>query len=656
MCREFSVVREAVLGNGKLIVALDSSLRVRDLSYPRAGLENHISGHYFRIGVWSDDRFSWIDDKWQVQMRYLPETLVTRCTAHNADLEIRLEVNDAVHQFLDLFLRKVIVNNLSRSAREVRIFFSHDFHIYGVDAGDTAMYEPESHGIVHYKGKRYFLINGQTDQREGIFQFATGYKESPGRQGTWKDAEDGILGGNPIAQGTVDSAISFRLQLPPESAGAVYYWIACGKNIEEVGELDRVARQTGVEQLLLEVENYWSAWVNKKEVDLTPLPRPLARMFKTSLLVMRTHVDDGGAVIASCDSDILAFNRDTYSYVWPRDGALVALAFDAAGFHEVSRLFFLFCNDIITKQGFFHHKYLADGSRGSSWHAWIDSNGQYQLPIQEDETALVLYALWKHYQKYRDIEFIGKVYANLVVKATQFLLDHRDEKTGLPRPSFDLWEEKIGVFTSTAATVWAALAAAAQFARLFYDSKRQELLTEAAAQMKQAILTHLYDRRLGRFIKAIYPDGSRDLTIDSSLMFTFLFGTFSAQEEAVTNSVHSIINKLQVKTGVGGIARYENDEYCRVSAEITGNPWFVCTIWLARWYIARANSIEELNKGLELLEWVVNHSIASGILGEQLDPRSGITISASPLVWSHAEFVIAVSEYLDKYHAISLRA
>ena len=140
----------------------------------------------------------------------------------------------------------------------------------------------------------------------------------------------------------------------------------------------------------------------------------------------------------------------------------------------------------------------------------IDAKGQPQLPIQEDETALVLLALWKHFQKYRDVEFIGKVYDKLVVNASEFLLDHRDEKTGLPKPSFDFWEEKIGVFTATSATVCAALTAAAEFAKVFYDSKRQDLLNKAGKQMKEGMLTHLYDKQLGRFIKAIYPDGSRD--------------------------------------------------------------------------------------------------------------------------------------------------
>ena len=46
----------------------------------------------------------------------------------------------------------------------------------------------------------------------------------------------------------------------------------------------------------------------------------------------------------------------------------------------------------------------------------------------------------------------------------------------LPKPTFDEWEEKVGVFTSTVASVCAALDAAAKFAKVFYDSNRQEIL------------------------------------------------------------------------------------------------------------------------------------------------------------------------------------
>src|SRR3972149_2745781 len=547
--------REIVTGNGQLSVALDRKMGVRDFFYPHVGLENHAGGHVFRFGIQVDNRFSWVgSDEWNIAMKYLPETLVSQCLAVNKELKVELEVNDAVHSFLDVYFRKVAVRNLAEVKREVKVFFSHDFHIYGEDAGDTALYEPSLRGVVHYKRKRHFLISGMTDQLSGIHEFAIGQKESFGKEGTWKDAEDGVLEKNPIAQGSVDSTVSFKLEIKPKTVNTIYYWIACGKSMERVKELDATARRTGTEQMLLEAENYWSAWVNKQSLDFSVLPHDIMRLFKASLLIMRTPVDNRGAIISSCDSDVLQFNRDTYSYVWPRDGAVCAMAFDAAGFQEVSRLFFEFCNRAVTDEGYFKHKYWSDGSVGSSWHPLVDVEGKPQLPIQLDETALVVYALWKHFQKYRDLEFISKVYPRLVVKTSEFMQNYIDEQTGLPKPSFDLWEEKAGTFTSTAACVCSALSSAAKFAKVFYDSKRQEELNAVANKMKEGMLAHLYDVKLGRFIKAIRPDSSRDTTVDSSLAFAFLYGTFDAEAESVKGTMHAIVDRLWIDLGIGGTA------------------------------------------------------------------------------------------------------
>ncbi len=644
--------KEIVVGNGRMVLALDNRMRVRDFFYPHVGLENHLVGHEFKTGVWVNGSFIWLGDNWDIMMKYLPETLVSNCLAKSKKLEVELEISDAVHSYLDVYLKKVAVTNVSDVKREVKLFFSHDFHIYGEDAGDTVLYEPALGSIIHYKRKRYFLIDGLTQQKESIYQFATGYKESLGREGTWKDAEDGNFEGNPIAQGSVDSVVSFRLKMQPKSVSYIYDWIACGRDLNDVKKLDSLVKKTGVEQMLLETENYWSAWVKKQEVNLNVLPKDISRMFKTSLLIMRSHIDNNGGIIASCDSDVLQFNRDTYSYIWPRDGAIVALAFDMAGFPDVSALFFRFCNRLINDESFFSHKYLLDGSIGSSWHPLVDSRGRTQLPIQEDETALVLYALWKHFDKYRDVEFIRRVYPNLVVKATEFLLGHRDG-TGLPKSSFDMWEERNGVFTSTVATVCAALSAAAKFAQVFYDSERQEMLNNAAARMREAMLTHLYDRMLGRFIKAVYPDGSRDATIDSSLSFVFTCGVFEATDGPVANTMNAVFNKLWVKTDIGGVARYENDYYHRVSGEVPGNPWLISTFWLARWYIATATSLDQLKRGLDLLSLISRRSSPSGVMAEQLNPYTGTPLSVSPLIWSHAEFVIAVCEYAKKYLEIT---
>lgn len=647
--------KQILLSNGRVAVTLDSNAMIRDFYFPYVGLENHAIGHPFRFGIWVDGKFTWLNNDWNLSVNYLPETLVSRYTAKNSELAIEMEINDAVHNFMDIYLRKVTIKNTSNKPKEIRLFFINDFHLYGYEAGDTAFYEPNLNSIIHYKRKRYFLINGINSKAENLYQFAVGHKESEGKEGVWRDAEDGLLSGNSVAQGSVDSAMSFKLQLDVQDVGGVYFWIACGKNLQQVIDLNSEVEKVGVEQMLMQNENYWSAWVNMQAMNLTILPKNIERLFKRSLLLMHAHVDSHGGFLASLDSDTLQIHRDTYSYIWPRDGAMAALAFDNAGFPDISTKFFQFCNNVIRAEGFFQHKYLPDKSLGSTWHSLIDLAGQLQLPIQEDETALVLYALWKHYQKHGNLEFIGKVYGKLVVKASDFLMAHRDQKTGLPKPTFDEWEERIGVFTSTVASVCAALNAAAQFAKVFYDSNRQEVLNQSYNEVKTAMIEHLYDPQLGRFIKGIYPDGTRDTTVDSSVSTVFACNVLDASDPMVKGTVNALIKHLWVQTKIGGLARYENDQYRRVSLQTPGNPWFISTLRLARWYVAAASSIEELRQGLTLLEWAAKNALSSGALAEQLNPHTGEPVSATPLLWSHAEFVNAVCEYLNKHQELTAR-
>jgi len=641
--------RETVIGNGRLAIAFDNKMNVRDFFYPRVGLENHLNGHYLRMGLWVDGVFRWSDDGWDVQTGYMPDTLVSRCRAKHEGLQIELETNEGVHHSLDVFLKKVTVHNLSPSSRKIRIFFAQDFHLYGDMLGDTVMHEQQLDCLIHYKRNRYVLFSAASPKK-GLYQFSTGYKEQPGREGTWRDAEDGDLQGNPIAQGSVDSAFSLELDLQANSIGLVYFWAACARSLKQATDLHLLVKRIGVEQLLLETENYWAAWINKKDIVLSGLPQKIQHAYKNSLMIMRSHADSQGGLIASLDSDILQFNRDTYSYIWTRDSSIASQAFDLAGFPEVTRRYFTFCNEVITEDGFFHHKYSPDGSVGSSW---LSASGSDGLAIEEDETALVLYALWKHFRRFRDIEFIQAVYPNLVLKTGDFLLNYIDPATGLPRPSFDLWEEKFGVFTWTASTVYAGLDAAARFARIFYNRERHDDFRQASANLKDAIYEHLYDRGLRRFINAIFVDGSRDTNVDSSTSAAFLYGGFDPRHEAVELTMHSTFDKLWIGKGVGGLARYDNDDYQRVSKSVAGNPWFISTLWLARWHIARARSMLDLKEAMEILSWAAGNALPSGVMAEQIHPFTGQPVSVSPLLWSHAEFVIAVCQYLEREREIS---
>ncbi|MCC7203955.1 MAG: hypothetical protein IT441_02665, partial [Phycisphaeraceae bacterium] len=108
---------------------------------------------------------------------------------------------------------------------------------------------------------------------------------------------------------------------------------------------------------------------------------------------------------------------------------------------------------------------------------------------------------------------------------------------------------------------------------------------------------------------------------------------------------------------VGGMARYDQDSYYRMSQDthhVPGNPWFICTLWLAQWRIARAKTIEELRQALPVLDWVSQHALPSGVLAEQVHPETNAPLSVSPLTWSHATVVSVVTAYTQKLAAIKM--
>ena len=91
----------------------------------------------------------------------------------------------------------------------------------------------------------------------------------------------------------------------------------------------------------------------------------------------------------------------------------------------------------------------------------------------------------------------------------------------------------------------------------------------------------------------------------------------------------------------------------KVSDSITGNSWFICTLWLAEYYIAKAKNIGDLSKAQDILQWTVDRALPSGVLAEQVDPLTGEEMSVSPLTWSHSTYVAAVHSYLEKRRSLA---
>ncbi len=649
--------RSIVVGNGNVLACINQKNLIEDLYFPYVGMENHIAfEHWHRLGVHVDSQFSWLhDEQWQHDINYVSETLVTDSVARNESLLLKIGFNDFVYPTEDFMMRKLTVKNEADYDREVKLYFNQDFHLYGDKQQDTAFYEPEHQAMVHYRKRRYFWISGMQSDQTGIDSFTTGKSEYNGLQGTWKDAEDGHLHEHPIEQGSVDSTVSFHISLKANEERHLYVWICAGKTLKEVELMHGYIMSEKPEKLLQNTINYWISWVNKETQRRFVVDQDILKEYKQSLLIIRTQVDNRGAIIAANDSDIMKFNKDNYSYMWPRDGAWISLALDRAGYGEITKRFFNFCAESMTEDGYLLQKYNPDQSVGSSWHSWY-KDGDIQLPIQEDETAIVTHALWEHWQRYKDIEFVQDMYEPLIRAAGNFMLNFVDDETGLPLPSYDLWEETRGIHLYTASCVYAGLEAAYRLSAVLGHFNHSHRYKSGAEGIKKAILEHLYDEKEGHFLKKVTIDMHtraiyKDYGFDASMQSIWMMGVLPADDERVVRTNQLLFEKLHVPGPIGGLARNEDDYYQRVHGDygsVQGNPWLITTLWHAQWLMAIAKKRSDLDEPKKWIEWAMKLANPSGIMPEQVNPFNGDPLSVAPLTWSHSTFVDTVLKYNEK--------
>jgi GH15 family glucan-1,4-alpha-glucosidase len=651
--------RSIVLGNGQLLVCLDGHGIVRDLFFDFIGQENHVGGYRHRVGVWVDGGFAWLDDPaWQKSVRFEEGTMIGRVTAVHDGLGAQLDFTDCVYNEKDIFIRRLAVRNLRHNPRHVRVFFGQEFQISETTQANSAFYEPVENVVVQYRGRRVFMMNGRVGEG-GVSDYAIGTAHHRGLEGTWRDAEDGKLSKNPVDHGSVDSVVGFDLPMAPNEEKVMHYWLCAGHSLVEVGELNRYVLERTAQHLLDTTSNFWRAWVGMYKFEFPDVPKHLVDLFRTSLLIIRTHCDNRGAVIASADSDFLQHGKDTYAYMWPRDGALVVKALDSAGYFENTQEFFRFCNRVLMPGGYLMHKYNCDMSLGSSWHPWVGATGHPHLPIQEDETALTLHAIWNHYQNKHDLEFIESIYNSFIRPAGNFLVQYRHPRTGLPRPSYNLWEEQRAVFTFSAASTYAGLKAAAEISRVLGKMQRTKRYEDAAEEVKAGILKYLFDPTTGAFLKSIRwteaGEEIRDSQIDASSAYGITeFGVLDIDDPRLASAWEATRKALWVQGPVGGICRYTGDVYFRRSDNVPGNPWIICTLWYAQYLIKRAKTQADFRPAMDLIEWAARYSQNSGVLPEQVNPATGEPLSATPLTWSHAAFVQTMVDYLKRLKELGI--
>ncbi len=644
------MARPIILSNGELHVGINMYGLVHDFYYPYVGHENHTIGRGLRhrVGVWIDGTLSWLDGgDWEISFSYPHDALIGHATAYNASLEVGLEFDDAVDSDVSAFMRSIHVINYADHEREIRLFM-HQAFVIGDSRGntDTAVYLPDSDAVMHYRGRRVFIVSGKSES--GWFdQHSIGLFGIEGREGTWRDAEDGELSQGNVEHGRVDSSLRFRLMIPAHESARVSYWIAAGTSLREALYVHRKVVDDGITRRIEQTAASWHAWLAPALSAADKLPHQRRRMFIISTMLLRAHIDKRGGVIASTDTAALNYDRDAYAYSWPRDGAYVLWPLIRLGYTEEALRFFDFCRRGLHAGGYLSHKYRADGALGSSWHPYVHADGSVAPPIQEDETALVVFIFAQFYQMHPDASLLQEYYGGFIKPMAEFMAGYIDQTTHLPRPSYDLWEEVYLTTTYTTAVTHAALLAAADLAEAADDQDSAVAWRAVADDIYEAAGKQLFDQDAQTIIKGRGLRGGeeyRDRTLDMSSIFgSFMYGLFGADSHEVASSIAAAVERFDQPNGIG-LPRYENDTYRRPAGELVSNYWHITTLWYAQYCI----ELGDIERAETIIEWVEAHAYPSGILAEQILPGSGLSTSVAPLAWSHAEYVTTLLDALNE--------
>ena len=167
----------------------------------------------------------------------------------------------------------------------------------------------------------------------------------------------------------------------------------------------------------------------------------------------------------------------------------------------------------------------------------------YGLNIN-DNTPLIIMALWHHFNVTGDKEFLRSVY-RAATKAAQYILSQRNEHglvwctaTGTGNEGIVGWRNVISDYRLSGATTevnsecYSALMTVCHMARVLGKHDEGDMYLREAEALKQAINEHLFDERDGLYYLHIDLDHHPRSDITSDLVFPVMFGVASEERSA----------------------------------------------------------------------------------------------------------------------------
>lgn len=633
---------DAIVGNSHMLACLSGSGELVRLFWPNIDYPQHTEK--FAAGIFDTAQKHstlWLHEHyWQHNQYYITNTniLVTVCS--NIDKGIRVLQTDYVLIDKDVLVRSYEIENTGVHEMDLG-FMVYSSAITTNPELRSTLFDFNYDALVHYRHGYYISLCADRE----AYQFQLGNNALDAAAYT-------ELGGYDSIGMMSDGAVSWKLgAVRPGEKKRITVSISASTTLKGVRNLMKDVKNSDPEALLKDVESYWKNFLStarqiasgNEEIDL---------LYKRSLLVFKLMTDETtGGLLAAPEIDEEFTKCGRYAYCWGRDAAFITGALDRCGLTGAVDKFYQWAVDVQDEDGSWHQRYHMDGNLAPSW------------GLQIDETGTLVWGMLKHYEITGNSDFLRKVW-NSVRKAVEFILAFMDPETGLPAPSFDLWEERQGEHAYSSAAVYGGVKSGAAMARILgMDKELVDRWETAAEGIKQAIVRNFWKEDRRSFIRSVRtklnPWGSeythekvllkvnpkgylRDYTLEdgtadvSLLGIAIPFEVFDVEDGRVEGTVENIERTLAV-FGTGGIKRYENDNY------MGGNPWVLTTLWLALYYIRR----KQYHKAKSCFDWAVRSRTRLGLLPEQVNKDTGEPGWVIPLTWSHAMFVLVLIELAD---------
>jgi glucoamylase len=604
------VPEQAVLGNNRMLATIGRNGELRYLFWPTIDYPQHILGSLPGLfySFKGENRFDWLTDlAWTKKQEYLPDSNIVHTFFRHQNPDLTITLTDAVLPDYDALIRQFTVQNLGNEEVFLRFFYYNDLAISESPIDDAARYIVDNDIILHYKRDFHFAYTG-TLPSSG-HQCGVHGEDSD----SFKDVYDSKLSGGALTlydgSRDVNSCLSWDLPNSRNNeAKTLAVIIAMATTEKEALKTLATCKNESLEKQISGIENYWKNWIANFKTD--NIEGQTASMIRRSLLTLKllTTETHGGIIAAPCMDP-------EYRFCWPRDATYVAYAFDRCGYHEEAKHFYKWCTKAQEAEGGLYQRYyIGVRLKGPCWSS------------QTDEIATVLWGMGKHFEMTGDRRFVRLVW-NSVMKAADFLAAQVSEVDGLVE-TVGLWEEKFGTHTYSNAAVYAGLKSASNLAKAMEKDDLSSKWDQNAISLKESLLKLSWDAHLNQFIKTAVP---RNENLDISLLsLSYPFDVLPANDERMKKTAIAIESAFKFKSG--GMGRYPYDQY------YGGNPWVLTTLWLALYY----EKAGELDKAEPLIRWAIGHSTELGLFSEQIDKESGTPISAIPLAWSHAFFILSV--------------